>query len=246
VKVIPAVDVLDGRCVRLIQGDYSRRIYYKGVVEAAEEYRLLGATELHLVDLNAARSGEASSDELVASVLAMSELAVEVGGGIRSRSVAERYFALGAERIVVGSSIVDDFALFRELCQAYPGRVVASLDYRREAGQRYLATHGWEDGSDLPLLEGCALVVEAGCRRVLATDVSRDGMMEGTDLDTYEEILHSFDVELIASGGVGSIHDLERVDSLEVSGRGIYGVVVGRAFFEGRIDVAEALRRWSR
>jgi phosphoribosylformimino-5-aminoimidazole carboxamide ribotide isomerase len=212
---------------------------------------LHGATEIHLVDLNGARSGEDRTatdhnDEVLSDVLSMPGLEVQIGGGIRSRARAESYLSHGAARVVVGSTVVDNLELFSDLCREFPGQIVASLDYRRVAGQRLVSTHGWEDSSDLRLLDGCERVVSAGCNRVLCTDVSRDGMLEGADLETYAEILEDFDLELIASGGVGSIQDLERLDSVSAGGRSLFGVVVGRAFLEGHIDTSEALGRWSR
>lgn len=243
-RVIPAIDVLDGRCVRLIQGDYQRRISYKGVAEAVAEFQGAGATELHMVDLEAARSGLGENFGLISSVIRDSGLEVQVGGGVRSMEVAQQFLDGGAARVVVGSSIVDAPDFFRELCARYPDRVVASLDYRRDGGERYIATHGWLDSSGVRLMEAFSIAIEMGCRRFLATDVSKDGTLEGPDLDTYREILTRFDVELIASGGVGSLQDIERLGAIDIGGRGLHGVVVGRALHDGKIDIREAFQIW--
>jgi phosphoribosylformimino-5-aminoimidazole carboxamide ribotide isomerase len=245
-KVIPAIDLLDGQCVRLIQGDYSRRTVYAPVFEVVDQLNEHGVDRLHVVDLDAAKSGELQNIEVIGAIAERFGGEIQVGGGIRSLGAAERYRGMGARWIVVGSAVVTEPALFGALVDASPDGVIAALDYRRVDGERIVATHGWIESSGRPLLDVVAEVIATGCRTVLATDVSKDGTFEGPDVATYRELIEQFDLALIASGGVGSITDLEELAALEERGGGLFGAVVGRALHDGRLDLGEVTARWSR
>jgi phosphoribosylformimino-5-aminoimidazole carboxamide ribotide isomerase len=243
-KVIPAIDIINGRCVRLVQGDYESVINYQEVEAAATEFFDKGVTSLHIVDLDAAKLGYPVNVASIQGVVGRGGVETQVGGGVRSLDSAKIYLDMGVSRVVVGTSVVHDKEFFALLNKEYPGRVVASLDYRRVGRKLMVATHGWQKSSEVELFAAIAAVVELGCRNVLATDISKDGTFRGPDTVTYGQILERFDVDLIASGGVGSISDLEELSMVEASNRQLYGAVVGRAIHDGRIDVQEALARW--
>lgn len=245
-KVIPAIDLIDGQCVRLIQGDYSRRTVYAPVPEVVDQLNEHGVDRLHVVDLDAAKSGTLHNLEVIGMIAARFDGEIQVGGGIRSLDAAKRYWNVGAKWIVVGSAVVTEPVLFGELVETFTDGVIAALDYRRINGERVVATHGWIESSGRDLLGVVEEVLRTGCRHVLATDVSKDGTFEGPDLATYRELLERFDLGLIASGGVGSIADLEALEALEFQTRGVAAAVVGRALHDGRLDLGEVTARWNR
>jgi phosphoribosylformimino-5-aminoimidazole carboxamide ribotide isomerase len=245
-ECIPAIDLRGGRSVRLVRGDFAAETAYGDPVAQACRYEKAGAGALHVVDLDGARDGEAGNGAVIAEIIRSVAIPVEVGGGIRTRDRAEELIELGAARIVLGTRAIEEPRFARELAAAFPERVVLGLDYRRQPDgapgeDREVAVRGWAAGSGRGLLEVVRECADAPLWGVVATDIAVDGTLAGPDTATYALLLGETDLRIVASGGVGSIADLVALRTLEVAGRGLAGVVVGKALVEGAFSVEEAV-----
>ncbi|MGI9601645.1 MAG: 1-(5-phosphoribosyl)-5-[(5-phosphoribosylamino)methylideneamino]imidazole-4-carboxamide isomerase [Acidimicrobiales bacterium] len=235
-KLFPAIDILAGKCVRLWQGDYDNTtVYGDDPVAQALAFAEAGAGWIHVVDLDAARSGESRNIDVIAAVAAAVPVPVQTGGGIRSRATAERLLGSGVERVVLGTAALEDPDLVRALAAEH--RVAVGLDAR--AGE--VATHGWLEGSGRTVLDVARGFADAGVDALVVTDISRDGTLEGPDVKGLEAVLAATDTDVIASGGVGTLADLEALAAVAVADRGLAGAIVGRAIYEGHVDVAAAV-----
>lgn len=235
-EIFPAIDILDGRCVRLMQGDFARETEYNpSPADQAAVFAEQGAKWLHVVDLDAARSGELTNLEAIAGVCATEGVKVQAGGGVRSVEAADRFMEAGVSRIVVGTAAVEDPDLLFDLALKMPAAL--SLDVRDSV----VATRGWLKDSGLEVPELLDFFAEAHIEAVVVTDIHRDGTQEGPDLASYEEILGSTDIPVIASGGIGNAEHVEGLKGLNVSGRSIEGVIVGRALYEGSVSLPNLL-----
>ena len=231
----PAIDIRDGRAVRLIQGDYDRETAYDDdPVVAARRWADGGARWLHVVDLDGARAGEPMNLDHVRRIVAAVGIPVQLGGGLRDSKKVEEAISSGAERVVLGTAAVRDPEMAAAIASAHGDRVVASVDAR--SGK--VAAEGWTESSDLGTAEVVAALSERGIRRFVYTPVDVDGLMEGPDLDSLREVAKATDGELIYSGGVGELGDLRSLAELGLDNLG--GVIVGRALYEHRFTVAEA------
>ena len=221
------------------QGDFAAEtVYDDNPVAVAEAFRAAGAQWLHVVDLDAARTGEPANLAVVEAIAGAAGMQVQVGGGVRSAAAAETLLLAGAARVVVGTAAVESPELVDALCVAHPGRVVVGLDARGSE----VAVRGWTQGAAHSLV-GLARRFEAsGVAALVVTEIARDGTMEGPSLDQLREILESTAVPVIASGGVGSLGDLEALMGLRAQDRRLEGVIVGRALYESRFSLTEALR----
>jgi phosphoribosylformimino-5-aminoimidazole carboxamide ribotide isomerase len=242
---IPAIDIRDGRCVRLLQGDFSAETVYGDPLEVARGFAAAGAELLHVVDLDAARRGEPVNDALIAALTAAVDVPVQVGGGVRSRDRATALFAAGVARVVLGTAAVEDPGFATELATSYPGAVVVGLDHRvvelDGVARRVVAVRGWEESGGVELTAALAALGDAPVAGVVVTDITRDGMMSGPDLFGYRELLGLTALPLIASGGIGSPSDLTALAALESGGRSLVGAIVGRALVSGAMSFAEAV-----
>lgn len=242
---IPAIDIRDGRCVRLLRGDFSLETVYGDPVEQAVAFDEQGAPMLHIVDLDAARSGEATNDRIVRQIRDAIGIPLQVGGGIRDRARAEELIKGGVDRVVIGTLAVEDPATARELAEAFPLQVVVGLDHRSETDgnvtRRLVAVRGWEHSLGVELKEALDALAGPPFAGVVITDISKDGTLEGPDLDGYRYALGATELDIIASGGVGSLADLEALSSIEVNGRSLAGVIVGRALLMGTFNIEEAV-----
>lgn len=241
VLVIPAVDVLEGGAVRLAQGDYSRRSSFGDPVERVRELADAGATWVHVVDLDAARDGAPMPLDLVEALASVGPR-VQFGGGVRDPERASALLRAGVSRLVVGTAAADPDAL-AAIVALGPDVVVLAADHRSGASGREVMVRGWLEGSGRGLEDVCAQAEAVGAAGVLVTDIGRDGMLSGPDLEGLSLALGSTRLPVLASGGVSGLEDLERLSSLEVAGRRVAGAVVGRAVLEGRVDLREALER---
>jgi phosphoribosylformimino-5-aminoimidazole carboxamide ribotide isomerase len=231
----PAIDIRDGKAVRLIQGDYEQETAYDDdPVVAARRWVDGGARWLHVVDLDGARAGEPVNLEHVRRIVAAVSVPVQLGGGLRDSKKVEEAFSAGAERIVLGTAAVRNPEMAAAIAATHGDRVVASVDAR--SGK--VAAEGWTEASDLRASEVIAALADRGIRRFVYTPVDVDGLMEGPDLDSLREVAKATDGELIYSGGVGSLEDLRALSQLGLGNLG--GVIVGRALYENRFTVAEA------
>jgi phosphoribosylformimino-5-aminoimidazole carboxamide ribotide isomerase len=223
----------------LHQGDFSAEtIYDDNPVAVAEAFMIAGAQWLHVVDLDAARTGEPANLAVVEAITATVGMRVQVGGGVRSAAAAETLLLAGAARVVIGTAAVESPELVDALCAAHPGRVVVGLDARGTE----VAVRGWTEGSGRSLVELVRRFAASGVAALVVTEIARDGTMEGPSLDQLREVLDAVEVPVIASGGVGSLGDLAALMGLQVQGRRLDGVIVGRALYEGRFSLTEALQ----
>ncbi len=243
-RCIPAIDLRGGRCVRLLRGDFAEETVYGDPLAQALAYEAAGAALLHVVDLDAARSGQPSAENraAVAAIVEGCAVPVQLGGGIRDEGAAEAALSAGIARVVVGTAGVEDPALVRRLAERHPGRVLAGLDHRRtDGGRRVVAVRGWVEESGIDLEDALAVLDGAPLAGVVVTDITRDGTLEGPDLAGYEAALSATSTPVVASGGVGTLDHLRRLAGLTTAGRRLAGVVVGRALLSGALDLGEAL-----
>ena len=232
----PAIDLLGGQCVRLYQGDYSREtVYGDDPVSQAKAFADAGAPWIHVVDLDAARTGEAVNRAVIAEIAAAVDVPVQTGGGIRDEASAAALLELGVARIVLGTAALEQPALVRRLAEHHP--VAVGLDARG----RDVAVRGWEKGSGRDLLDVAAEFADAGVAALVVTEIGRDGTLEGPDLTGLRAVLEASPIPLVASGGVGSIDDVRALAELEAGGRRLDGAIVGRALYEGAFTLPEAL-----
>jgi len=230
--VIPAIDLMEGKAVRLKKGDFAQKtVYSDRPAEMAEAFLRAGATRIHVVDLDGARAGRPVNRPAVQAIAATGA-EVELGGGLRRIEDVEEVLGLGVRLVVLGTAAVERIDLVREACRRFPGQVVAGIDARD--GEVKIA--GWEQGTGLPAAEVAARVRAAGVSLVEYTDVSRDGMFSGVDAEGASRLQAQAGVAVVASGGVASLGDVTACRRA-----GLAGVIVGRALYEGRIDIAEAI-----
>jgi phosphoribosylformimino-5-aminoimidazole carboxamide ribotide isomerase len=234
----PAIDLLGGRCVRLYQGDYGREtVYADDPVAQAQAFAAEGATWVHVVDLDAARTGEPRNRELVADIAAAVDVPVQAGGGVRDDAAADALLGRGVRRVVVGTAASERPEWVRSLAARYPGQVAVGLDARG----RDLAVRGWVEGSGDDLVDAARRFEDAGVAALVVTEIGRDGTLSGPALDQLVTVLEATTIDVIASGGVGTLADLRALSVLEVEGRRLAGTIVGRALYEGAFRVADAV-----
>jgi len=235
-ELYPAIDIRDGRCVRLYQGDYDREtVYGADPVAQAVAFAEDGARWIHVVDLDAARVGHPVNREVVARLVSAVDVPVQCGGGVRDEAAADALVEAGVARVVLGTAAVEQPELVERLARRHP--VAVGLDAR--AGT--VAVRGWEATSGRGVVELARRFTDAGVAALVVTEIGRDGTLEGPDLAGLAEVVAATTVDVIASGGVGSLEDLRRLDELSVSGRRLAGVIVGRALYERRFTLPEAL-----
>jgi phosphoribosylformimino-5-aminoimidazole carboxamide ribotide isomerase len=243
IELLPAIDLRGGHCVRLRQGDFAAEtVYDDDPVRVAREFEKAGARWIHVVDLDAARTGSRAHLTQIAAIAAAVECDVEVGGGVRGADAAATLLDAGAARVVVGTAAVERPALVEELCGAYPGRIAVGLDARGTE----VAVRGWLEGSEADLVGLAQRFEGVGLAALIVTEIGRDGTLEGPALEQLAAVLEASTVPVIASGGVGTLEDLRALADVRVGGRSLAGVIVGRAIYEGRFGVAEALATLTR
>jgi phosphoribosylformimino-5-aminoimidazole carboxamide ribotide isomerase len=237
-KIIPAIDLRQGQCVRLFQGDFDRQTTYeKDPVALAGSYQTTGFSNLHIVDLDGARSGQQENQEIIRSIIDSSELAVQVGGGIRSVQQLESWLDAGVARVVIGSLAIIRPRLVSEWLASYgPEKVVLALDVTLdETGEPQVATHGWTRPGNITLWQCIDTYLDVGLQHVLCTDISRDGAMTGPNIELYAQLIGKYpQIQLQASGGVRDINDLKALDRI-----GLPAAISGRALLDGKIDSTE-------
>ncbi len=232
--VVPAIDLMDGEAVRLEKGDFAtKKVYAKDPAEKAEEFRAAGATLLHVVDLDGARAGRPVNLDAVARICRVKGVEVELGGGLRTLPDIEQVLALGASYVVLGTAAVERLGLVEEACRRFPGRVRAGIDARN--GEVKIA--GWLEGTGMKALEVARKVKAAGVTLVEYTDVGRDGTFGGVDAAGAARLQADAGMPVVASGGVASLADVKACGDA-----GVAGVIVGKALYEKRLDLAEAIR----
>jgi len=233
-QIIPAIDLMDGKCVRLLQGDYGRRIdYQQDPLVQAERFASAGAEWVHIVDLDGAKAGRCVNTGVITALTGIGWLKVEVGGGLRDEASIREVFEAGAERVIIGTKAVSDFEWFGEMADKFRGRIVLGLDAR---GSK-VATHGWTQDSPQDMLDFAVRAARLPLAAIIYTDISKDGMMIGPNLERTAALVEAVEIPVIASGGVREIADIEKLMPL-----GVEGVIIGRALYEGTLNLADAIR----
>ena len=235
--LFPAIDILGGRCVRLLQGDYGQEtVYGNDPAAQARAFQDAGATWVHIVDLDAARTGDPVNRPVVAEVAATLDVPVQAGGGVRTRDDARTLFDAGVSRVVMGTAAIEDPELVDQVADL--GRVAVGLDIRGEE----VAVRGWTEGTGLLLTDAFERFSNRGTDAFVITQIERDGTLQGPDLEGLAAALATTGVDVVASGGVGRPSDLKDLADLAVAGRRLAGIILGRALYEGTVDLAAAIQ----
>ena len=235
--VIPAIDLLEGRCVRLYQGDYERsQIFNDNPANVAKQWVEQGATWLHVVDLDGAKIGKVVNHKAIESILQAVSVPIQVGGGLRDRSSIAQLLNLGVQRTILGTAAVEQPQLVADLCQEFPSKIIVGIDARNGK----VATRGWLETSEVLATDLAQQMQQLGAAAIIYTDIHRDGTLSGPNLEALRELATELTIPVIASGGVSSVTDLLSLLALEVLG--VTGVIVGRALYTGDIDLKAALQ----
>jgi phosphoribosylformimino-5-aminoimidazole carboxamide ribotide isomerase len=231
--ILPAIDLIDGKCVRLIQGQYSRRITYKDdPVAQAKEFFEAGAKWLHVVDLDGAKLGKPINADVVAEIAKQVPMNIELGGGIRDEAAIVQMLQAGVTRLILGSSAIKQFDWFCEMAQKYPQRLVLGLDARGSS----LATEGWLDQGSLSVLEFAKKAADLPLAAIVYTDISKDGMLAGPNIERTKQLVEAVNIPIVAAGGVTTVEDVKKLKIACVA-----GAIIGRALYEGTITLTDAL-----
>jgi phosphoribosylformimino-5-aminoimidazole carboxamide ribotide isomerase len=231
--IFPAIDLYDGKAVRLYKGDYAQMtVYSENPPEIAEAFYKAGAECLHLVDLEGAKTGETPNLETISRIRKSAPLFIEVGGGVRSMEVVERYLNAGIDRVILGTAAVTDPVFLRGAVETYKEKIAVGVDIK----DGRVAIRGWTEKSELDAFDFCRELQNIGVQTVICTDISKDGAMQGTNRALYGELSKAFSLNLVASGGVSSVDDIRALRALD-----LYGAIIGKAYYTGAIDLREAL-----
>jgi len=231
--IIPAIDLKGGKCVRLYQGDYSKEtVFSVDPVATALKWQEQGASRLHLVDLDGAAAGEVRNTQAIEDIVKNTNLEVELGGGIRRADVVEQLITLGVKRVILGTVAVEQIELTRRIINRFGEAIVVGIDAR----DSYVTTHGWMKLSTMTVLELSQAMAAIGARRIIYTDVKRDGTLTEPNYDTTAELVNTLKIPVVASGGISSIEHIRKLAAL-----GAEGVIIGKALYTGDIDLKEAL-----
>lgn len=231
--ILPAIDLKNQKAIRLVQGDFNQEtVYSDDPIALAKSFEKAGATYLHVVDLDGAKNGNMNHLEIIKQIVEQTSLRVEVGGGIRSLKQMEDLFSIGVSEVIVGSVAVEDTKLLKQMISAFPGKIVVSIDSKNG----YVLTRGWQKDSKIKTIDFAKQMEEIGIKKIVYTDVSKDGMLEGPSFKDYQQLLIETKLMIIASGGVSSMDDI-----LELNRMSLYGAIIGKALYEKRIDLKEAI-----
>ena len=232
----PAIDLKDGKCVRLIKGDMKQAtVFNESAADQAKQFVVAGAEWIHVVDLNGAFAGKPVNEAAVQDILSAAKMPVQLGGGIRDMATIEAWLAAGVARVILGTVAVKNPVLVREAAKAFPGKVAVGIDAR--GGK--VATEGWAEASELDVEDLARRFVDAGVAAIIHTDIDRDGVLGGPNVAASAALATAVPIPVIVSGGVSSLDDLRAVKAAESSG--LAGVISGRAIYDGRIDLAQGI-----
>ena len=232
-KLFPAIDLFDGKAVRLYKGDYAKlTVYADDPTEIALDFWTQGAKCMHVVDLQGAKTGDTPNLETVKRLVESTGAFVEVGGGIRSMQGAERYISLGVDRIILGTAAVTDQAFLKESIKHFGDKVAVGVDVK----DGEVAIKGWTEKSGVNAFEFCKKLEDEGVKTLICTDISKDGAMQGTNHELYQKLSEERSLQIVASGGVSSIEDVKRLKEA-----GLYGAIIGKAYYTKAINLAQAL-----
>ena len=236
--LFPAIDLFEGKAVRLFKGDYRQMtIYSDHPEEIARDFAACGATHAHLVDLEGARSGETPNLDTVLRIKAAAGLFCEIGGGIRSMEVVDRYLDAGLDRVILGTAAVENEAFLRQAVGKHGEKIAVGADVK----DGFIAVKGWTEKSTLSLMDFCRKMEAIGVKTLICTDISRDGAMRGTNREMYRMLSEKLQLQITASGGVSTMEDVESLRDMN-----LYGAIIGKAYYTGDIDLKKAIERVAR
>lgn len=231
--IYPAIDMYDKKAVRLFKGDYAQMtIYSDNPVEVATDFKNCGATHIHLVDLEGAKDGTTPNFDVVKAIKDTTGLFCEIGGGIRNMDVIDKYINAGVDRVILGTAAVTSPGFVKEAVDKYGEKIAVGIDIK----DGFVAIKGWTETSENDAFDFCEKMLNIGVKTIICTDISKDGAMQGTNHELYKELSEKFDIQIIASGGVSSIDDIEKLRKLD-----IYGAIIGKAYYTKAIDLKEAI-----
>ena len=233
-KIIPAIDIKDGQCVRLLQGDYEKITRYsKDPVEMAKKWEKLGAKIIHIVDLDGAKTGKLVNLEIIKDIVENIKVPVEVGGGIRTSEAVKKYLGVGVERVIIGTAAIKNPQWVKEMIDIYGDKICVSIDAKNE----FIASEGWIEVSEIKAVDFILKLEKWGIATIVYTDISKDGMLKGPNFEMYEKISKETKIKIIASGGVTTINDIKKLKEIN-----LYGAIIGKALYDGLIDLREAIK----
>lgn len=232
-KLFPAIDLYDGKAVRLYKGDYNEMtVYSENPIEIARDFENCGAEYIHLVDLEGARDGTTPNIDIVKQIANETNLFCEIGGGIRSMDTVDAYLNAGVDRVILGTAAVKDPDFLKTALEKYGEKIAVGVDVK----DGLVAIKGWVEKSEYSCLQFCEKMQELGVKTIICTDISKDGAMKGTNRELYRELSQKFSLQITASGGVSNIEDIKALRQLD-----LYGAIIGKAYYIGAIDLKEAL-----
>ena len=232
-KLFPAIDLYEGKAVRLFKGDYAQMTVYNNDPSlVAADFAASGAECIHIVDLEGAKSGTTPNFDTVCKIKATSGLFCEIGGGIRSMEVIDKYLSAGIDRVILGTAAVGNLDFVKAAVDKYGDRIAVGADLK----DGYVAVKGWVEKTNVSADEFFAQMQDVGVKTVICTDISKDGAMMGTNLELYRSLSERFSMQIVASGGVSSMEDVERLSQM-----GLYGAIIGKAYYTGAIDLKTAV-----
>ena len=231
--IYPAIDLYEGKAVRLFKGDYAQMtVYSNDPTVLAEDFAGCGATHMHIVDLEGAKTGRTPNMKTILEIKERGGLFCQVGGGIRSMEVVDRYLGAGLDRVILGTAAVTESGFVERAVEKYGERIAVGIDIK----DGFVAIRGWTEKSDWNAFDFCHKMQNIGVKTLICTDISKDGAMSGTNHELYGRLMKSFDMNIIASGGVSSVEDIRRLAVV-----GLYGAIVGKAYYTGSIDLGKAI-----
>ncbi len=237
-RIYPAIDIKNGKCVRLRQGNFDdMTVYNDNPVEVAKEWIKNGASYIHLVDLDGAREGSGVNSDIIKEIANLSDVPVQTGGGIRTIEDIENKLALGVRRVILGTVAVKNPEIVKEAVEKFGDAIAVGID----AKNGMVAVSGWEEVSEVSAVDLCVKMRDYGLKTIIYTDISKDGMMGGPNIEATKEIVDATGIDIIASGGVSGMNDLENVDKINA-----HGAIIGKALYTGAINLKEAVDRFER
>ena len=234
-KIFPAIDIKDKKCVRLIKGDFNNKTEYElSPVEQAGKYKNHGFRNLHIVDLDGALTGETVNLEIIQDIVGKFDLKIEIGGGIRNLNSVQKYIDTGVEKIILGSAAIKDKTFLKEACERFPNKIALGLDVK----DGYLSVSGWKESSNQLTLDYLKEVNDYGVSRLIYTDINRDGMKQSPNFDETLKVAEISNCPVVISGGVSSIDDIKQAKNL----KNVEGIIVGKAIYDGDIKLEELIK----
>ncbi len=231
--IYPAIDLYEGKAVRLFKGDYNQMtVYSENPPEIAVDFKNCGATHMHIVDLQGAKSGTTPNFDTVCAIKNAGGLFCEVGGGIRSMEIIEKYVSAGIDRVILGTAAVTEEGFVEKAVKRYGDKIAVGIDIK----DGFVAIKGWTEKSDMTAMAFAEKMQNIGVRTLICTDISKDGAMQGTNHDLYNELMERFNMQIIASGGVSGIEDVKKLAE-----KNTYGAIIGKAYYTGAIDLKKAI-----